>query len=57
MDSDGHLQSAAYKASYTTDIDDFEEDNNNPLPHTFYLPIALILVYSNELYGTGKERS
>ena len=54
LGNDGHLHSANKKASFTTNIDEFIEDEDDPMP-IGYLPIALILTYSNAQYGTAKE--
>ena len=55
MDTDGHLRAANKKASFSTEISDsFERNIDDPLPSN-YLPIALILTYSNAQYGTSKE--
>lgn len=54
LGNDGRLHSANKKASFTTNIDDFFEDEDDPMP-IGYLPIALILTYSNAKYGTAKE--
>ena len=54
LGTDGHLHFAHTKTSYTTNIDEFESNPSDVLP-TFFLPVALILTYSNAVYGTGKE--
>ena len=54
MNEDGFLRYFNAKSSYTTNIDDFEFDSED-YPPAFYLPVALILTYSNSLYGTSKE--
>lgn len=54
LDSNGHLRSSNKQASLTTNIYDFVEDISDPLPMA-YLPIALILTYSNAKYGISKE--
>lgn len=50
---DGHLYFRNSKASMSTDINDFEEDLTFRMP-AFFLPIAIILTYSN-MYGLDKE--
>lgn len=50
---DGHLHVTNSKASLTTDVLEFEDDEDDPLPMA-YLPIALILSYSN-VYGVAKD--
>lgn len=54
LGNDGHLRFSNKKTSLSLNIEDFEQDISNPLPPN-YLPIALILTYSNTLYGTIKE--
>ena len=54
LGEEGHLHSANKKTSFTTDISEFEDDEEDPLP-PYYLPVALILTYSNAQYGTSKE--
>ena len=55
LDNEGRLRASNKQASLSTEItDDFEENIQDPLPPK-YLPIALILTYSNALYGTSKE--
>ena len=54
LGEDGHLYSSNKKASLTTDILSFEDDIDDPLPIE-YLPIALILTYSNYQYEISKE--
>ena len=54
LGSDGHLHTANKKASFSTDIESFENDPDDPIPPE-NLPIALILTYSNAQYGTAKE--
>ena len=54
MDNEGHLHGANKKASFTTNVDEFEEDEDDIVPIAS-LPIALILTYSNDAYGTSKE--
>ena len=54
MDNYGHLHAANRRASFTTNISEFEEDEDDMVP-VASLPIALILTYSNAEYGTAKE--
>lgn len=50
---DGHLYFRNSQASMSTDIEDFKEDLSYRMP-AFFLPIAIILTYSN-VYGIDKE--
>lgn len=54
LGTDGHLHASNRKASFTTNIEEFEFDEDDRLP-VDYLPIALILTYSNAQYGLSKE--
>ena len=54
LGTDGHLHSSNRKAALTTNIDDFVEDKDDPLP-AGYLPVGLILTYSSAHYGAAKD--
>lgn len=54
MDENGHLKFSNSETSTSTNIKDFSVDINDPIEASHY-PIAIILTYSNAIYGTAKE--